>query len=58
MHKETYKYVGVLSDGTRVMFERQRWVPDNAGLKDPWMCQTSMREITDAYAEFKDMMEN
>ncbi len=53
MHKETYKYVKVLSDGTKVSMEKQQWVAD---IKTPWLPETTMGEILDAYNEFKEMM--
>lgn len=57
MHKETYKYVGRLSDGTTVLFERTRWVVDNKGKSEPWIRETTMEDIMEAYKEFKEMMD-
>lgn len=56
MHKESYKYVGRLSDGTTVMFTKQHWVVDAKDTMAAWMPETTMNEIFDAYNEFKEMM--
>ena len=58
MHKENYYYTATLSDGTKVRFERSKWVPDHKGeYPGDWMPATKYNEIMDAYAEFRQMTE-
>lgn len=58
LYKETYRFIKVLEDGTRIMITKERWKrSDKINYSEPSITDVRMKDILDAYEEFRQMME-